>query len=125
MSEDERGYQIADWELRQQECPQCHGPASECSDAHKPWYPQRTICYLTQEREAANWLFDEIHADKPFHNGAGEYSAKRSRAFPYHYRDGVNVWVSSEDHDPDGDFLRTKSADDWRDGEPDDEPEGE
>lgn len=57
------------------------------------------------EREAANWRFDEIHKDEPFHNGAGDYSAKRSLEFPYHYRDGVNVWVSSEDLGLGGDFL--------------------
>jgi len=41
----------------------------------------------------------------PFHDGAGNWSKERSRDFPYHYRDGVTIWVAPEDLGMGGDFL--------------------
>lgn len=65
---------------------------------------------------AANWEYDEQHKARPFHDGTfTRWSAKQSRRFPYHYRDGVTVWVSTDDLTPDDDFL----------GGPTDKPPGE
>lgn len=79
---------------------------SECSDPDKTWFPQLTICYLSMERAAANERFEAKHKDRPYHDGYRKSWAKeRSPQHPYHFRDGVNVWVHDVDLSPDDDFL--------------------
>lgn len=50
-------------------------------------------------------MYDAKHAEMPFHDGAGNWAKERSRDFPYHYRDGVTIWVAPVDVNPDDDFL--------------------
>lgn len=55
---------------------------------------------------AANRMYDQLHEAKPFHDGTfTEWAKEYSRETPYHFRDGVTVWVSHEDLTPDDDFL--------------------
>lgn len=57
-------------------------------------------------QSAANRKYDALHESRPFHDGAfGEWSEKRSDKTPYHYRDGVTVWVSDLDLTPHDHFL--------------------
>lgn len=87
-------------------CPQCARPLLECRDADRVWYPQRTICYASMEAASANALYDKRHDALPFHDGTFESWAKhRTPSHPYHFRDGVTVWVHTEDLAPDDDFL--------------------
>ena len=70
------------------------------------FYPQRVRCYASMELAAANWRFDEIHEAEPFHNGdESSWSATRSTDHPYHFRDGVTVFVAPTDFAPDDEFL--------------------
>lgn len=64
------------------------------------------------ETAAANAKYDRLHKDAPFHNGImGEggdftsWSATQSDAHPYHFRDGVRIWVAETDHNPGDRFL--------------------
>lgn len=60
---------------------------------------------------AANGRYDDLHKEQPYHDGTFTFWAKdRSRAFPYHYRDGVSIWVTREDLSPDDDFLEDGSV---------------
>lgn len=64
------------------------------------------------ERAAAAWRYGHIHEDAPFHDGTfpedlNRWSATRTTETPYHYSDGVTVWVSARDLAPEDDFLHT------------------
>lgn len=63
------------------------------------------------EAAAANWRYDELHEKEPFHDGSFESWAKdRSLEHPYHFRDGVSIWVAPVDLTPDGTFLSRDRA---------------
>lgn len=111
LPEDEIDFQVAAWERKKTRCPQCKGDIAECSDHTVTWYPQRTICYPSMANAAANRRYDEVHQDLPFHDGTFTKWAKESSlATPYHYREGVNVWVADVDWTPDDDFLTPPSG---------------
>jgi hypothetical protein len=91
----------------------------ECSDPRTSWYPQRRICYATMALQSAEAKYDELHKDLPFHDGTfSNWSVDRSRQAPFHYRDGVSLWVADIDLTPDDDFLSLA------DQSPDDDAEG-
>lgn len=76
---------------------------------------------------AANRLYDLAHEDKPYHDGSFTRWAKEpSRQFPFHYRDGVTIWLSPVELNPDDDFLGGSVGDQSLDGdaEPGDGGEG-
>lgn len=59
---------------------------------------------------AANWKYDAKHAAAPYHDGtfpreASAWAKERSESHPYHYRDGVSIWLHDSDLDPDDQFL--------------------
>lgn len=55
---------------------------------------------------AAQRKYDELHEAKPFHDGTFKvWAEKRSDRTPFHYLDGVRIWVSAHDLTPDDDFL--------------------
>jgi hypothetical protein len=55
---------------------------------------------------AARRKYDALHKDAPYHDGMFTAWAKeRSDAYPFHYLDGVEIWVSRDDLTPDDDFL--------------------
>lgn len=59
---------------------------------------------------AVNWMLDQRHQGK---EGVGEYhdgtftrwSHTRSTTHPFHFRDGVAIWVSKYDLTPEADWL--------------------
>lgn len=54
----------------------------------------------------ANARYEALHKDAPYHDGNFESWAKeRSVEHPFHYNDGVRIWVSDVDYDPDGSWL--------------------
>ena len=54
----------------------------------------------------AQRLYHLMHKDKPFHDGWFTSWAKEpSRSHPFHFEDGVSIWVSSVDLTPDDNFL--------------------
>lgn len=56
--------------------------------------------------EAARRRYEQLHEDKPFHDGTFRlWSEKWSRLTPFHYSDGVTIWLSRDDLTPDDDFL--------------------
>lgn len=96
--------------MKRSECPQCRGQRDICLDHATLWYPQRNICYRTMETAAANWRYDQIHEDRPYHDGTfTDFSEHRTLSTPYHYRDGVTVWVSEQDLTPDDNFLTQRA----------------
>jgi hypothetical protein len=57
-------------------------------------------------KAAARRMYDELHKGKPFHDGTfTDWAEKFSTATPFHYLDGVEIWVSRQDLTPDDDFL--------------------
>lgn len=75
------------------------------------------------ELAAAERKYDDLHHDAPWHDGTFEnWSAEKSPAFPYGHRDGVQLWISPVDVDPDDRFLSPASAEqDAQDGDGEDE----
>ncbi|MCW2785250.1 MAG: hypothetical protein JWP74_1767 [Marmoricola sp.] len=58
------------------------------------------------ERAATEHRWSALHEDKPWHNGDfTAWAEKRSDATPYHFKDGVTLYVSDRDDNPDDDFL--------------------
>lgn len=63
------------------------------------------------EAAAANRRYDQIHEKRPFHDGTfTQWAESASAAFPYHYRDGVNIWVAPVDLAPHDRFLTDPNA---------------
>lgn len=57
---------------------------------------------------AAQRAYDRLHKDKPFHDGTFKtWAAEESELTPFHYMDGVRIYVSTEDRNP-GDLFTTK-----------------
>lgn len=99
----------------------CGHSRDVCGDPSKPWYPQRTVCYPTMEREAAAARYARLHSadsGQVWHDGTFSHWTKEpTEATPYKYDMGVTVWVAQKDYSPDDDFLSVGSPG------PDDEPE--
>lgn len=107
----ERGLWVEDWRQQQAQCPDCGNPRSECSDPGKNWYPFRTICYATMEREAAQATYAELHEYHKFHDGTfTSWSPKRTELFPYQFDSGVRISVTGEDLTPWDLFTRDTDA---------------
>lgn len=106
MPEAERSWWEARWEIKQATCPKCQRPRELCTDPDSTWYPQRSICYATREREAAEAKYAALHEKRPYHDGTYEsWAEKRTDDHPYHYSDGVTIWVAEQDVNPDDKFL--------------------
>lgn len=87
-------------------CSHCGQLREVCSDAKRQWFPQRSICYATMERDAAARTYQRIHADRPFHNGRfSSWSKHASSSHPYHFMDGVVIYAADVDINPSDDFL--------------------
>jgi hypothetical protein len=61
--------------------------------------------------KAAERKWASLHADRPFHDGSFRSWAKEfSDSHPFHFNDGVLVWVSDVDYSPADQFLRSEYA---------------
>lgn len=59
---------------------------------------------------SAQRQWEALHKDRPYHDGTfRSWAEKASTAHPYHYSDGVVVWVSDEDLTPEDGFLDVES----------------
>lgn len=66
------------------------------------------------QQAAANRAYEQLHKDKPFHDGKFEnWSETWSPETQYHYLDGVRIWVSQRDLTPDDDFLQQGTSPDF------------
>jgi len=58
------------------------------------------------EHAAAERRYKKLHEALPFHDGTFESWAKEaSRSHPYHFLDGVRIYVAPADVNPDDAFL--------------------
>lgn len=78
------------------------------------------------ELAAAEWRYDQRHKDRPYHDGTfptdrRKWAKERSRKHPFHYRDGVDIWIAAKDVNPHDHFLG--GADDCVDCQPDQQQE--
>lgn len=63
------------------------------------------------EREAADRAYERIHEKRPFHDGTFKsWAEEASESHPYHFRDGVTVYVADEDQAPWDEFTTRESA---------------
>lgn len=71
------------------------------------WFPQRHVDHAEMALAAVNWMLEEKHKTiGEYHDGTfTQWSRTRSRSFPFHYRDGVRLWVSKYDLTPEADWL--------------------
>lgn len=87
----------------------CGNPRDVCGDPAKLWYPQRSTCYATREREAAVAKFNALHTEKSgrvWHDGTeSSWSKVRDDDHPYKFDMGVKIWVGQKDYSPDDRFL--------------------
>lgn len=65
------------------------------------------MCWPTATLEANKALLAKRLEETPYHDGQFEsWSKKRSNTHPFHYLDGVSIWVSREEPGEDySDFL--------------------
>lgn len=64
------------------------------------------------EAAAANHRYDQLHEALQFHDGTFTHWAKHAGPeTPYHYRDGVTIWVSTVDLDPEATYFQRESDD--------------
>jgi hypothetical protein len=113
LPENEQNIWRARFDREQSKCPHCGNQREDCADPDKTWYPQLTVCYATRERMAAHARFEQLHQEKPYHDGAwGGWAKNPSEDAPYHFLQGATVWVAQADFGQGGDFLRQKSDDD-------------
>ncbi len=50
--------------------------------------------------------WEELHEEKPYHDGTfSVWSEKATERTPFHFQDGVTVWLSQHDLTPDDNFL--------------------
>jgi hypothetical protein len=55
---------------------------------------------------AAEWKWASLHEKEPFHDGSFEdWVKERSDSHPFHYSDGVRIWVADVDYEPEGTWL--------------------
>lgn len=109
------------WEANQDRCPEHGGPRSDCEDPDKQWFSQRTVCHVAMKQAAIEWAYDRFREKEPFHDGTfRRWSAVRSLTHPYHYRDGVRLWLAPEDLSPHDHFL--ESADECEVCNPPEDP---
>lgn len=109
----------ARWVRDVEKCPTHGVPRTVCHDPEVTWYPQRTIDYAAMNQAGAVWRYEQAHKQLKYHDGTFKaWSAERSPQFPFHFNDGVRIWVSQENHTPDDKFLTNPDL-----LEPDDEPE--
>lgn len=55
---------------------------------------------------AAQRLYALQHEKRPFHDGSFErWAEKPSREYPFHYADGVTIYLAETDEYPEDDFL--------------------
>lgn len=58
------------------------------------------------QREAMEARYNDLHREQPYHDGTfTHWTEKRTERTPFHYRDGVSLWLSPTDDTPDDDFL--------------------
>lgn len=56
--------------------------------------------------EAVRGLYAELHKEQPFHDGTFTFWAeKRTKAHPFHFNDGVTIWLSPVELDSADEFL--------------------
>jgi len=100
------------------------GTLDECPDDERDWFPQRDICWPSAQLEAAKRLYALRFKDRPFHDGSYEPQAEEPSAkHPFHYLDGVAIWLSPTELRPDDDFIGRSSLaqePDGNEGESDD-----
>lgn len=54
----------------------------------------------------ANRRYDDLHKDAPYHDGSfGLWAKERTPDQPFHYKDGVTIWVAATDFTPHDHFL--------------------
>lgn len=54
----------------------------------------------------ANRRYDKIHEGREWHDGTETIWAEEfSNLTPWHYRDGVTIYLAETDENPDDDFL--------------------
>lgn len=94
-------YALAEYE--DATCPQCGNLRSVCSnpdgESGQGFYPQRSTCYVTVARDAADRRWRERHKDA---------EPDEAGVLP---TDGTYVWASPLDLSPDDDFLGPLKAD--------------
>ena len=117
LPEVERAFLAREYDEKQAECPLHGGSLDDCLTFHDPgreprgWFPQRQVCDAAMELAAAEWRYDQLHEKRPFHDGTfGSWSEVRTHAHPYHFRDGVRIFVADSDLNPHDHFLGGASA---------------
>lgn len=56
-------------------------------------------------------MYQELHKDQEWHDGTFTiWSDKFSKLTPWHYTDGVSIWLAPVDADPEDEFLTDKHA---------------
>ncbi len=58
------------------------------------------------EEASARRRYSDLHGDRPWHDGTfTNWSSEATEATPYHFEDGVEVYVAETDLAPDDKFL--------------------
>jgi hypothetical protein len=59
------------------------------------------------QRAAAARRYEALHEERPYHDGNfRRWFKDPGPNSPFHFRDGVTIWVASTDVNPEDDFLK-------------------
>lgn len=99
------------WDLEHLTCRDCGQPYDTHDDPERDWYAYRTVDYAAMALAGAQAQWDALHKDRPYHDGSfTSWAEDRSPAHPYHYNDGVSIYIAAEDVAPDDEFLSDERA---------------
>lgn len=104
--DESRGEAEALYEADMLVCSVCGNLREDCSDPDFIWYPQRHTCYASRQQATADRQYGEKHGERPYHDGREHgWSDKATAKAPFHFRDGVRVFVAPVDLNPDDNFI--------------------
>jgi hypothetical protein len=104
---------IAVYEIEKDRCQFHGGPYSECGDDERDWFPQLSVCHPTMQLKFAQRRFEKLHEDEPYHDGYFRFWSKEpTKRCPFHYTDGATIFLSPEDLNLGGDFLKQQEPPD-------------
>ncbi|WP_370246901.1 hypothetical protein [Nocardioides sp.] len=109
LSNRHRGLLLWELERRRGDCPECGMPRELCEDPEQVWYPQRRVCHKTMQEKAARRRYADIHGEgtgAQWHDGRFQnWSEEQTAKTPFHADDGVTIFATPFDLNPDDDFL--------------------
>lgn len=81
-------------------CGTCGNLREVCGDPNQLWYLQKHVCHAAKAQAGEDRKYGLKHEAEPFLSWDGRRKSKKPTPLtPFHFHDGVKLWVSPEDLD--------------------------